>query len=496
MNMQTKPLIARRSPGPDGEKIITLAALAVGGQGGGVLTNWIVAAAAAEGLKSQATSVPGVAQRTGATTYYIEVADKADSAGNPVFALMPVAGDVDVVVASELLEAVRMAERGYVAADRTFLLASTHRILTTAEKMARGDGAADAAALMRAAEKGSRARFLFDANAIARATGAPINAVLLGAIAGLDLLPIPAAALRGAIAAGGIAVERNLKGFDAGLASATGSAPEGVPAAEAAHPRPARHAPPAALDQRIAGMPEAARDVIRIGAARLVDYQDQAYANRYLDRLERFADDPDLMREVARHLAVRMSFEDIIRVAQLKIRASRLERVRNDIGAAPDQPFELIDFFKPGIPELADMLPPSLGRALLAWAERKGIRDTAHFGMRVRTMTILGFLRIWILAKLKWWRPRSMRFEDEQAAIDEWLTLVARARAVSHDFAVQTADMARIVKGYGDTYRRGQASYRQLVDTMVRPVLNAPTGIEDPAAQLQGAIRGVLASAA
>ncbi|AXS40378.1 indolepyruvate oxidoreductase subunit beta family protein [Breoghania sp. L-A4] len=329
---------------------------ALGGEGGGVLTNWIVGAAAAAGLKAQATSVPGVAQRTGATTYYIEVADEADSQGDPIFALMPVSGDVDVVVASELLEAVRMAERGYVAGDRTFLLASTHRVLTTNEKLTRGDGRADAAALMRAAEKGSRDRFLFDAAAIARAAGSPINAVLLGAVAALELLPIPREALRGAIEAGGIAVARNLKGFDAGYATAKGTTPEIAKTdAGAALPAPAVAR---SLDARIASMPEEARDVIRIGVARLVDYQNAAYANLYLSRLERFSDDPVLMREVARHLAVRMSFEDIIRVAQLKIRASRLERVRNDIRAEPGQPIELIDFFKPGIPELADMLPP------------------------------------------------------------------------------------------------------------------------------------------
>lgn len=467
---------------------------ALGGEGGGVLTNWIIGAAGVDGLKCQATSVPGVAQRTGATTYYIEVADKDDSTGNPIFALMPVAGDIDVVVASELLEAVRMAERGYIAADRTYLLASTHRVLTTTEKMARGDGQADAAALMKAAEKGSRDRFLFDAGALARATGAPINSVLLGAIAALGLLPISAKALRGAIEKGGIAVARNLKGFDSGYATAKGTTPATVEDAAQAvtSAKPSGTLP---LDERIATMPEAARDVIRIGVARLIDYQNEAYATRYLDRLEAFSDDAELMREIARHLAVRMSFEDIIRVAQLKIRSSRLERVRNDIGVEPGQPFELIDFFKPGIPELADMLPPSLGRSLLAWAERKGVRDTMHIGMKVRTMTVLGFLRIWILAKLKPWRPRTLRFDDEQSAIDDWLALIGCARSVSHDFAMQTADLARIVKGYGDTYRRARESYRTLVDDMVHPVLRSPDGIEDPAAQLRGAIAGVLASA-
>lgn len=468
---------------------------ALGGEGGGVLTNWLVAAAADQGLKAQATSVPGVAQRTGATTYYLEIADHADSAGHPVFALMPVAGDVDVVVASELMEAIRMAERGFVVPDRTFLVSSTHRVLTMHERIARGDGETDSATLMQAAERASRQRFLADFSALARAHGAPLNSVLLGAMAALKLVPIEPSYLRGAIEAGGIAVPRNLAGFDAGfaIASGEGSAPAGTASDQITSSIPSGDASFAA---RIQALPEEAREVARIGVARLIDYQNEAYAARYLDRLQPFVDDGELCREVARHLAVRMSFEDIVRVAQLKTRASRLEKVRADIGLSEDEPFELIDFFKPGIPELADMLPPALGRRLLAWAEKKGIRDSAHIGMKVRTNTILGFGRIWLLARLRPWRPRTLRHAEEQQAIESWLALVAEARSVSPEFALQTADLARLVKGYGDTYRRGQASYARLVEELVRPALRRDGAIEDPAAQLRGAIAGILASPA
>ncbi len=467
---------------------------ALGGEGGGVLTNWLVSAAAAQGLKAQATSVPGVAQRTGATTYYLEIADADDSARNPVFALMPVAGDVDVAVASELLEAVRMAERGFVVPERTFLLASTHRVLTMHERIARGDGARDASSLMAAAEHASRARFFADIAAIANASGAPLNSVLLGAIAGLNLTPISANSLRHAIEAGGIAVARNLAGFDAGFEAASGIAVDGETQDEA-ETSPAGPVA-ASLEARIRLLPEEAREIARIGVARLTDYQSEAYAARYLDRLASFTDDPELLREVARHLAVRMSFEDIIRVAQLKTRASRLEAVRQEIGVSADEPFELVDFFKPGIPEISDMLPPSLGRWLRSWAERRGILETAHFGMKVKTNTILGFGRICLLAKLRRWRPRSLRFQEEQQAIEAWLSLVAEARSVSSAFALQTADLARLVKGYGDTYRRGQETYRQVVRDMVRPVIEKKTPVEDPEAQLKGAIAGILASPA
>ncbi|MGH6945798.1 MAG: indolepyruvate oxidoreductase subunit beta family protein [Kiloniellales bacterium] len=476
---------------------------ALGGEGGGLLTNWIVEAARRQGIAAQATSVPGVAQRTGATTYYVEFATGGEPGRTPVFALMPVAGDVDIVVASELLEAARMVGRGFVAPDRTFLIASTHRTLTTLEKMAPGDGALDAGSLLRAVEGASRACFLFDADSAARGTGAPLNAVLLGALAGLEVLPLSADSLRAAIESGGVAVKRNLRGFGAGFAKARGEPLEPKSSAlrssadlsSASKAGPARRAVEATLERRLAALPEAVRAVAGIAVERLIGYQDADYAALYLERLTSFLDEPVLAREVARHLAVRMSYEDVIRVAQLKTRASRIERIRTEIAAGEADPLEIVDFFKPGIPEIADILPAALGRRLLAWNAKRASRDPLEFALKVRTLTVFGFLRLRFLAKLKALRRRSLRFAEEQAAIEAWLALVTRARAVSPALALQTAELARLVKGYGDTYRRGQENYRKLVAELVEPALNGGAPVEEPAAQLRGAIAGALASA-
>ena len=124
---------------------------ALGGQGGGVLADWIVSLAEAEGWIAQATSVPGVAQRTGATVYYLELAPPDPEGREPVMALMPVPGDVDVVIASELMEAGRAIARGLVTPDRTTLIASTHRIYAIAEKSALGDGRIGGAGVLNAA---------------------------------------------------------------------------------------------------------------------------------------------------------------------------------------------------------------------------------------------------------------------------------------------------------------------------------------------------------
>src|SRR5438309_3544830 len=118
---------------------ITVAVVALGGEGGGMMADWIVDLAQHGGYLAQATTVPGVAQRTGATIYYVELFPKAaaQAAGRePVLALMPLPGDVDVVLASELMEAARAVERGFVTPERTLLIASTHRVYAMTEKIA------------------------------------------------------------------------------------------------------------------------------------------------------------------------------------------------------------------------------------------------------------------------------------------------------------------------------------------------------------------------
>ena len=113
---------------------------ALGGEGGGVLKDWVVHTAHAAGYPVQATSIPGVAQRTGATTYYVEifpVTHEALGGRKPVLCLSPTAGQVDFFIGSELMEAARQMQAGLVTGRTTFV-ASTHRVYTTAEKMAMG----------------------------------------------------------------------------------------------------------------------------------------------------------------------------------------------------------------------------------------------------------------------------------------------------------------------------------------------------------------------
>src|SRR4051794_19039086 len=323
---------------------VTLLIAALGGEGGGVLTDWIVSAAEHLGLPVQSTSIPGVAQRTGATTYYIEIFPRPCSelgGRRPVLALSPGVGDVDVLIASELLEAGRAISMGFVTVDRTLLLSSTSRVYLTVEKMQMGDGRYDSGRLLKAVAQNAKEHLLFDMEAAAKQAGAIVNSVMLGALAASARLPISIEAFEAAIRNDGKAVESNLRGFRAGLAAAQNLSPTPLPRSVKRQARPTRNQ----LEAEAAALPVAAREFSTEGVRRLVAYQDADYARLYLDRLKPVAEADaragmrgKLLAETARHLAIRMSFEDVIRVAEAKIDPARLRRIEGEINAK-NQPF-------------------------------------------------------------------------------------------------------------------------------------------------------------
>src|SRR5437870_5607762 len=180
-----RPAAPRRAHERPQPRPIAILIAALGGEGGGVLTDWIVSAAAQLDFPVQSTSIPGVAQRTGATTYYIEIVPVPahEIGARPVLALAPGIGDVDIVLASELMEAGRTIAGGFVTPDRTLVIASTARSYLVVEKMAMGDGRYDSARLIKTVETHAQSRILLDMDALAKQSSAMINAVMLGAIA-------------------------------------------------------------------------------------------------------------------------------------------------------------------------------------------------------------------------------------------------------------------------------------------------------------------------
>ena len=351
---------------------INIAILAMGGEGGGVLADWIVDMAEKSGYLAQATSVPGVAQRTGSTIYYVELfpEEAALFAGRyPVLALMPVPGEVDVVIASELMEAGRAITRGLVTPDRTTLIASTNRVYSMTEKIAMGDGRVDADTFLKAGAEAARIFIRCDFAELAEANRSVISATLFGALAGSGSLPFTRSQFDSAIKRSEISVAASLKAFAAGFDAATATQEKQLELGGKAVPKPGP-----ALDGLAAritsSFPQSCHGILLAGIERLADYQDVRYAALYLDRLEpiRALVQPgavDVLSEAARYLALWMSYEDAIRVADLKTRRTRFERVEADARVASNQLLQIKEFLHPKVEEFADIMPAALGGWML-----------------------------------------------------------------------------------------------------------------------------------
>ncbi|MBC3191170.1 indolepyruvate oxidoreductase subunit beta family protein [Pseudonocardia sp. C8] len=512
-----------------GARPITIAVLAMGGEGGGVLADWIVAVAERAGHHAQSTSVAGVAQRTGATVYYVELyppTSDVDGSGRPepVLSVFPSPGEVDVVVASELMECGRAVQRGFATPDRTTLIASTNRVYSIDEKMHPGDGRVDSAQLLAAAAQAAKRLVAADFAAIAAEHRSVISAALFGAVAGSGALPFTREQCERAIRDAGKGVEASLAAFAGGFDAArsaldrpSGAPAEGAPDAGAGTgPVPVELAPPprrpapvditigprpvspeeekareearrnaiAASDpeslvgpdlrplaRAVAGLPAAARSTVLHGLVRTGLYQDVDYARRYLDRVRAFAAaDPDpggdarLTTAAARHLALWMCYQDTIQVALQKTRRQRLERVRAEAHASRAQVSQVREYLHPQSEEITDTLPYRLGKILRrSRAFTRAVDRATRDGMVLNTTSATGYTMLSTMARLRPLRPRSLRFVEEQGAIEDWMSLALDVAGTDTALAGEIVECQQVLKGYGATYAHGNDSFALLM---------------------------------
>ncbi len=471
---------------------------ALGGEGGGVLGQWIADMAEREGYLSQTTSVPGVAQRTGATIYYIELFPRAEAeeAGRvPVMSMFPTPGDVDLVICSEIVEAGRLIQRGFITPERTTLITSTHRTYGITEKEALGNGIIDKDAIIAVARERASSFIGFDMQATAARHHSVINAALFGALAETGVLPFHRTSFEETIRRGGIAVESNLATFNASFELAAGQQGEkGVQAPGPVSDQPQSNAvqivDPAGsllptmfelpvgtteagreLLGRVAGFPGACQEMIYLGVKKLAHYQDYRYAHEYLDRLNRIStlEPPgghELTAEVARFLALWMAFEDLPRVAQIKIGSERFQRFRDEVRAEDGQQVGMVEFLHPRVEEFCGVMPAWLGRAVLN--SKTGCAFLGLFARprNVRTNSVTGYLSLYWLAKLRRFRRSSLIYQIEQQHILEWLSAIEVRAAADYSLALEIARCGRLVKGYGDTRERGLGSMRGILSCL------------------------------
>ncbi|MEP7349932.1 MAG: indolepyruvate oxidoreductase subunit beta family protein [Sphingorhabdus sp.] len=477
--------LALAPAGPQTERPISLAIVAMGGQGGGVLTGWIVKLAEDAGWVAQSTSVPGVAQRTGATIYYVEMMPMREGQ-TPILAQMPTPGDVDVVIASEYIEAGRSILRGIVTPGRTTLIASSHRSFAIAEKMAPGKGIADSSAVTDAIGVTALRSIVFDMNELAISNGSVISSAMFGALAASGALPFPIEAYQAVIAADGKGVKASLKTFDTAFARVT------EPRQEAPPPVPEQllpQSPPSSgasrqeltklLNRLQTTISPTVLPMARMGLAKVVDFQDLAYGHEYLTALDSVhvldiglgggERDYALSVNAAKYLANAMAYDDVIRVADLKTRAARRRRIALEVGVGPDQLFGTTEFMHPRIEEVVGMMPVRLGKwlkrkpRLYDWLDRRISK-----GRRVRTYSPGWFLLLYIVAGLRRLRRASLRHAEEVSHRDAWLSLAIELGSSNYALGVEILKCRRLIKGYSDTHARGLSKFDQVTSEIRR----------------------------
>lgn len=470
---------------------ITLLIAAVGGQGGQLFAQWLFDAAREAGFAPVGVGLPGLSQREGATVYYLEFFARPEETA--FFSPFPEKGQVQVLIGLELLELLRALREGYLSEDGV-IVGSTHRVLSADEKLPLKGGFVTAEQAMPLLRRAAKHCVVFDAVQAAGLAGLSeraANAILFGALAASGILPFPPDAFRRAIEHYGVAVAFNLRAFEFGLRFQEWQSQlrtlDDVAVQEWAFlPEPKL---PPEIQRRMEAI--SADDelamILRHAARWLCHYQNVRYFARYLDFVQDIYEREEgqrardlrkerllVTKEVARILALRMAYEDAVRVAQLKTQRQRFDRLRKEHRIGEDTVYRVVDFFSPDWDELTGLMPFGTGD------EGRGTRETADnelpelpiqaeelrrpaLQLRVETSSLTGFFLLKLLQWLKPLRPYSQRFKREWEAITEWLDAVKQALDRDDDLAFLIARSGEMVRGYGRTRRKTLAAWRAFV---------------------------------
>jgi indolepyruvate ferredoxin oxidoreductase beta subunit len=212
----------------------------------------------------------------------------------------------------------------------------------------------------------------------------------------------------------------------------------------------------------------------RAGLGKVVNFQDLAYGEEYLQLLSQVvATDRQnggetqayrLSSMAAKYLANAMAYDDVIRVADLKTHADRYDRIAKEVGAGSDQILSTTEYMHPRMEELAGLLPAKLALwlkskdGLYQWLDRR-----VNKGRRVQTYTLGSFLMLYILGGLRSTRRASLRHAEEVAHRDAWLEYALDMAAKNYDLAVEILQIQRLIKGYSDTHSRGLSKFDRVM---------------------------------
>jgi indolepyruvate ferredoxin oxidoreductase beta subunit len=380
---------------------------------------------------------------------------------------------VDLVIASELMEAGRSILRGLATPDRTTLITSTHRSYAVSEKEKPGEAIGDPRVVNAATKIATKRIISFDMEAVAKASGTVISAPIFGAVAGCNVLPFSRQSFEAVISGGGRGVSASLKGFAEGYARANQNE---LPQARITSEPTSSPLPIALRDPRlnagltrIRNMPADVQAMAFTGWKRTVDYQDIRYGEEYLDKVTNLlvldqqhggvSHNYAFGMAAAKHVARAMTYDDVISVADLKTRSSRFDRIAADMKSGSD-PIYLTEFMHPSAVELSGLLPRRLGqRVTNNPTAMRMLNQLFNRGRYIQTAKLRGFLQLYAVAALRHFRRGNLRHAEEMTHMETWLKLVCHHLPSNYALATGILNTRRLVKGYSDTHARGLSKY-------------------------------------
>lgn len=460
---------------------IKIALLAVGGDGGGVLTGWITKLAEDNGYWAQYTYIAGVAQRTGATVYYIELfpLKKLQNDGKlktPVLSQMPAPQDVDILMATELMEAGRSIQRGFVS-KKTTMIFSTNRNLAIREKENAGDGIADGEKIFEMTDKYAKNSLFGNLKLIASKNGSIISSSLFGALAASETLPFKKEDYIKVIESGGKGIKQSVNSFNEAYQYIKDFIAQPKPYNADLQPAKFKKMPDSSQSSKLnevisdikQTIPEQVQNIAWYGVNHLVDFQNLKYAKDYLEKVKDFikVDSIEknfkLSQQVARYLAIGMAYDDLIFVADEKTRKSRQREVYEQVGAKEDEIVNTLDYLHPGFEEVTGFMPVKLGKRFAQSEKwRKRYDKYLDKDRRMHSTGFFNFIMLYIMGGLRGWRLKTLRHHEEMENINSWLKRMKQTVTVNYNLAVELANSYRLKKGYGDTYERGHSKFAMI----------------------------------
>jgi hypothetical protein len=220
---------------------------------------------------------------------------------------------------------------------------------------------------------------------------------------------------------------------------------------------------------------DAVKPVVVECVHQLVDYQGTGYAHLYLDRLKRFVGrrnvDDALLTAIARLMAMRMSYDDPIRMAQRKLAEVEIRQNR------PQDTFA-DDVRKLRLDEMVASLPGMVADPVLAILEWKG---WLHMPVtrRFSTESRWSIRRLRIEASLRRWRLHSVRYAQERVWVERWLHMIDRSLTKRPEAVFAIVETATMVQGYGHPYRQGLADWHLIIDGLAKPSFDGTLKLPD-----------------